>query len=204
VVRKSAHRREQPVLGDLTDYPALARLGRCGLGSIEMKGLQMSEENRDVVQIKGLEHNREISVCARMMADSEPWITLRRDYDASVATLTVPSKEVYLATVEDEIAGFIILNMQGAFIGYIQTVCVAPEWRGKGIGSKLMAFAEERILSETPNVFICVSSFNEKARRLYQRLGYQIVGELKDYIVSGHSEILLRKTISPLYEFAKE
>ena len=185
------------------DYPALALLGRCGLGSIEIKGQQMSEGSL-AVQIKGLEHDRKVSACARMMANSEPWITLRRDYDASVATLTVPSKEVYLATVEDEIAGFIILNMQGAFVGYIQTVCVAPEWRGKGIGSKLLAFTEERILSETPNVFICVSSFNPKAQRLYQRLGYQIVGELKDYIVSGHSEILLRKTISPLYEFAKE
>ena len=164
----------------------------------------MSKGNLEAVRIKKLEHDREIRVCARMMADSEPWITLHRDYDASVKTLAVPSKEVYLATVKDEIVGFTILNMQGAFVGYIQTVCVAPEWRGKGIGSKLLAFAEERIFGETPNVFMCVSSFNEKAQRLYQRLGYQVIGELEDYIVSGHSEILLRKTISPLYEFAKE
>jgi ribosomal protein S18 acetylase RimI-like enzyme len=64
-----------------------------------------------------------------------------------------------------------------------------------------MAFAERRILAETPNVFICVSSFNDGARRLYERLGYEVVGELKDYIVAGHSEILLRKTIGPLTGF---
>jgi ribosomal-protein-alanine N-acetyltransferase len=67
-----------------------------------------------------------------------------------------------------------------------------------------MAFAEERIFSETPNVFICVSSFNKFTQRFYERLGYEVVGELKDYIISGHSEILLRKTIAPFTEFKKK
>ena len=34
-----------------------------------------------------------------------------------------------------------------------------------------MAWAEARILRESPNVFICVSSFNPDARRLYERQG---------------------------------
>ena len=117
--------------------------------------------------------------------------------------MTDPVKEVYVAYVGAEtaaVAGFLILNMTGAFVGYIQTVCVAPEWRGRGLGALLISFAEERIFRETPNVFMCVSSFNTDAQRLYERLGYQRVGELTDYIVAGHSEILLRKTIGPLTE----
>lgn len=161
----------------------------------------MSKESQDCIQIKRLETKREIEICARMMSDLEPWITLRRDYQASVETLSVPSKEVYLAIVGERIAGFTILNMHGGFVGYVQTLCVAPEFRNKGIGSELMSFAEQRIFKETPNVFICVSSFNPKALRLYQRLGYEVIGELKDYIIPGHGEILLRKTISPLSEF---
>jgi len=157
------------------------------------------------MQIKKLkfENIRAIEICAKMMARSEPWITLGRDYGASIQTLSDERKEVYLAYLANEIAGFIILNMQGAFVGYIQTVCISPEQRGKGIGSQLLGFAEERILSEAPNVFMCVSSFNAGAQKLYQKLGYEIIGELKDYIIAGHSEILLRKTISPLSEFRK-
>ena len=155
-------------------------------------------------QIRKLGGKEEIEVCAQMMASSEPWITLGRDFDASVKTLSVPSKEVYVAVVEEEIAGFLILNMQGAFIGYVQTICVSPYNRNKGVGSKLLSFAEERVFRETPNVFICVSSFNKDAQRLYERHGYEMVGELRDYIVSGHSEMLLRKTIAPLNEFKKE
>lgn len=137
------------------------------------------------------------------MVGSEPWITLRRSYDAALQILTDPSKEHYLARVDGEMAGFVILVMQGAFVGYIQTVFVAEEWRNKGIGRHLLAFAEARIFKEAPNVFMCVSSFNKDAQRLYERLGYQVVGELKDYVVSGHSEILLRKSIAPLAEFQR-
>ena len=161
----------------------------------------MNNNTRTDTRIKRLETTHEIEICAQVMANSEPWITLGRDYKASIETLSVPSKEVYLAMVKEEIAGFTILNMQGGFIGYVQTLCVASEWRNKGIGSQLMAFAEQRIFKETPNVFICVSSFNPKALKFYQDLGYEVIGELKDYIVAGHSEILLRKSISPIRDF---
>jgi ribosomal protein S18 acetylase RimI-like enzyme len=50
---------------------------------------------------------------------------------------------------------------------------------------------------------MCVSSFNGDALRLYLRLGYEVIGELKDYLVRGHSEILLRKSKGPWGEFRK-
>jgi len=160
------------------------------------------ERNR--VEIRRLGRRADGEICARMMANSEPWITLRRDYDASLKILIDPSREVYLAMIGDEIVGFTILTMHGAFVAYLQSVCVAPQWRGKGIGSELMDYVEKRILSETPNVFICVSSFNERVQKLYERRGYEVVGELKNWIVPGHSEILLRKTSGPLTEFKKQ
>lgn len=88
--------------------------------------------------------------------------------------------------------------MKGAFVGYIQTVCVAPEFRGKGIGTALVSRIEERVFRESPNVFLYVSSFNPGARGLYERLGYEYVGELRDYIVAGHSELHYRKTVGPI------
>jgi len=153
--------------------------------------------------IRPIQGREEIDVCARMMAGSEPWITLQRDYDASVQTLTSPGKEVYVAADSTQILGFIILNMQGGFTGYIQSIGVAPEWRNRGIGRRLVAYAEERVFREAPNVFICVSSFNAGAQRFYRSLGYETIGELKDFVVRGHAEIFLRKTIAPWREFKK-
>lgn len=153
------------------------------------------------IDIRRLSREEEIATCAQMMAASEPWITLGRGYDASYRTIADPIKEVYLAFAGDEIAGFIILNMTGAFVGYIQSICVSSGWRGHGVGTLLMQYAETRIFKVTPNVFICVSSFNNGARRLYERLGYELVGELRDYLVRGYDELLLRKTIATMDEF---
>lgn len=141
--------------------------------------------------------------CARLMSSTEPWLTLGRTYESSYALLGDPTREIYVAKVGEELAGFVILLMQGALVGYIQTICMAPEHRNRGLGRRLIEFAEERIFRESPNVFLCVSSFNTGAERLYLRLGYELIGELKDYIVRGHSELLMRKTRGPLREFRR-
>jgi [ribosomal protein S18]-alanine N-acetyltransferase len=151
-----------------------------------------------LIPLERLSTKRDAEVCARLMASSEPWLTLGRSYKTSLTIVQDPSRETYVARDGGELAGFLIICMIGAFVGYIQTICIHPQYRGRGLGSSMLEFAERRILSEVPNVFMCVSSFNNAARRLYERLGYQVVGELTDYIVAGHSEILLRKTLGPL------
>lgn len=154
------------------------------------------------LEIRRLTRAEEAEWCARLMLSSEPWITLKRTYEEGLHVVQDPPREPYIAYLGGSRAGFIILNMVGQFPGYIQTICIAPEHRSSGIGRRLIEFAEERIFRESPNVFLLVSSFNTRARSLYERLGYQAVGEFEDYVVHGHSEILMRKTIGPVREFA--
>ncbi|MCX5788725.1 MAG: N-acetyltransferase [Elusimicrobia bacterium] len=135
------------------------------------------------------------------MAGSEPWLTLRRGCRSALAILLDPSREVHVAAAGGRPVGFIIIAMTGPFRGYIQTIAVDPAHRGSGVGGRLISFAERRIFAESPNVFLCVSSFNHRARKLYERLDYKVVGRLKDYVVRGHSEILMRKTTGPLSGF---
>jgi ribosomal protein S18 acetylase RimI-like enzyme len=163
-----------------------------------------SGDSLDPLTIRPLESEAEAQWCARLMSFSEPWVTLGRTYQESLERMRDDARERYLARLGSVLAGFLVLNLKGAFVGYIQSVCVAPEQRRKGIGARLVGFAEERILRESPNVFLCVSSFNHEARRLYERLGYRMVGTLADYLVRGHSELLLRKTIGPIREFRRE
>jgi len=146
----------------------------------------------------------EAEFCARMMAESEPWLTLGRGYEVLLKAVQNPAREVFLARSDAEIAGVVLINMQGAFSGYIQSVCVAPLWRNKGLGAELMSFAENFIFRQTPNVFLCVSSFNTGAQEFYRRQGYAEIGVLKDYLVAGYDEILLRKTRGPLVGYQPE
>lgn len=151
--------------------------------------------------IRPMASAHEARLCAELMSSSDPWLTFQRGYDACLGRITDPTREVYVAFDDDVFRGFVILCMTGAFVGYIQTVAVAHDARGHGVGSRLVAFAEERIFRETPNVFLCVSSFNGRAHALYERLGYETIGRLKDYLVRGHDEILMRKTVGSMAEF---
>jgi ribosomal-protein-alanine N-acetyltransferase len=160
----------------------------------------MGKRDRDGLSIKRLEGVEQAEACAGMMAGSEPWVTLGRGYDESLTILTASSREVYLAVDGEEIAGFVVLEMEGAFTGYVKSIYVSPPYRRGGVGARLMSFVEERVFRERPNVFLCVSDFNVGARRFYEWLGYEEVGELRDYLVAGRSEVLLRKTIGPLAE----
>lgn len=154
------------------------------------------------LSIARLNNDSDARTCASLMTASEPWVTLGRSYEASLRIVQDSTREVYVARDEGGVAGFLILCMNGAFVGYIQTIVVHPDRRGQGLGTRLVQFAEQRILQQSPNIFMCVSSFNHQARRLYERLGYRVVGELTDYIVRGHSELLLRKTVGPLTGFS--
>ena len=143
----------------------------------------------------------DLEACARMMSTSEPWITLGRDCSRCLAAVSDPGRELYVAGAGADVLGFILLNMNGPFVGYIQSVCVAESARGLGVGSQLVAYAEARIGRVSPNVFLCVSSFNPGAQRLYERLGYEFVGTLVNYLIEGRDELLYRKTVGPLNTF---
>jgi len=139
--------------------------------------------------------------CALLMSESEPWLTLKRDLKSCKEAMRGDHKEVYAMTDNSELVGFAVLQMTGTFKGYIQSILIRPGHRDKGWGSALLKFCEERIFQLSPNVFMCVSEFNTEAARLYHKLGYVKVGDLKDFVVKGQSELLLRKSIGPLSEF---
>ena len=156
------------------------------------------------LHVEPLADMTDVRECARMMATSEPWITLQRTEDALVPVVSDPVKEVHLVRDSDGIAAFIILDLRGLTNGYVQTICVRADRRGGGLGAALLGWSEQHIQQQSPNVFLCVSSFNAGAQKFYARLGYERIGTLHEYIVRGSDEILMRKTIGPLRGFTRK
>lgn len=146
----------------------------------------------------------DLAWCAALMASNEPWITLQRNYTDSLNLLEDPTSEVYLLQKDQQRIGFVMIKMKGSFTGYIQTIVLLEEARGRGIGEAVINYMEELIFQFYPNVFICASSFNIQARKLYQRLGYEVIGVLKNYVLSGYDEVLMRKTRGSIHDFKKQ
>jgi ribosomal protein S18 acetylase RimI-like enzyme len=98
------------------------------------------------------------------------------DYDFVFAPVIIPHGRRQ--------AGFHARTGRDRIAGYIQTVCVRADRRGQGLGAALIQFAEERIFRDSPNVFMCVSSFNADGRRLYERLGYEQIALRRAFVVA--------------------
>ena len=109
--------------------------------------------------------------CARMMAGAEPWITLGISPELAHVIVSDSARQLFLVRDDRGVAAFIILDMRGLLAGYIGVLCVREDRRRHGLGTALIEWAEARIFKSSPNVFICVSSFNTGARRLYRAAG---------------------------------
>jgi len=161
------------------------------------------KSNSAVVVIREIEE-ADAGPCAKMMQASEPWITLGTGIQTLLDVMRNPARVRYVATVNGELAGFVVVNMAAPLSGYIQTICVASGSRAQGIGRRLMESAEALIFRDSPNVFLLVSDFNAQARAFYEKLGYRQVGELPDFLIAGHGEVLMRKTRGPIRGYARK
>ena len=156
------------------------------------------------IMIKPTGDPKVFAACAVMMTHSDPWITLGMSYDYCIKAFDGGFREVYVLEFEMELAGFVIMQTLGTFKGYIQTICISEALRGKGLGKILLQFCEDRILEYSPNVFICVSSFNTGAIRLYEEFGFKRVGELDNFVKEGYTELLFRKSIGPTVGYSRK
>jgi len=79
---------------------------------------------------------------------------------------------------------------------YIPFLFVTPLLQNQGIGSSIMAWFETAALRHgARNLWVCASSFNARARSLYERVGWVKVGELPTFVIPGATEILLHKRL---------
>lgn len=139
------------------------------------------------------EEDREWS--AHLMASMDPWRKLGRGYEDRMAKCAHPEYRLLIALGEQGREGCALLHPRGvAGSPYLASIAVAPEAQGRGVGTALMDYAEG-YFEGARFMFLCVSSFNPRARALYERLGYELIGELKDYAMEGASEFLMMKRL---------
>ena len=133
---------------------------------------------------------------ARLMARSEPWITLGRTLDTCRLVCRNLDYLVFVARRSEIRCGFALLHPRGV-VGspYLATIAVDDAYRSQGIGTELIEFVEDYFRPHARHMFLCVSSFNPRAKALYERVGYRQVGELVDYLIDGASEYLMHKRL---------
>jgi ribosomal-protein-alanine N-acetyltransferase len=80
-------------------------------------------------------------------------------------------------------------------LSWIATLCVLPEYRGRGIGRSLLETCEERL--PTDRIHLCVRPTNEEAIRMYRNAGYYDHDRWASYYNDGEDGLVMEKIRNP-------
>ena len=79
---------------------------------------------------------------------------------------------------------------------YLQFLGVVPEFQNVGLGRLVLAwFEEEGRRACSQNVWVMVSQINTRAISFYERHGFLHTAVLRDIVIDGRNEILMRKKL---------
>ncbi len=77
---------------------------------------------------------------------------------------------------------------------HVNVIWVSDDLRGTGIGSRLLEKAEQEGINQDRE-FAMLNTFSFQARPFYERHGYRVIGEMKDF-PKGHSQFRMVKPLS--------
>jgi ribosomal protein S18 acetylase RimI-like enzyme len=135
---------------------------------------------------------------AGVLSSSDPWVTLGRGFDACLAACTSAMDVLEVAEIGGERCGLVLVRPAGlAGAPYIVSIAVVPAFRSRGVGAALLDHVEGTYRGRSRHLFLCVSSFNPRARRFYERHGFAAAGTLKAFLIDDADEILMHKRLAP-------
>jgi GNAT superfamily N-acetyltransferase len=81
----------------------------------------------------------------------------------------------------------------------IYWIAVAPPEKGRGLGSALLTYAEDKIKEAGGRLIIIETSSQagyERTRRFYQKHAYEAIAHLPDFYTPGDDKIILQKRLA--------
>jgi ribosomal protein S18 acetylase RimI-like enzyme len=106
----------------------------------------------------------------------------------------------FTAVIDSRIVGFVYFEPVAMTDNTwdLWWIAVDPEIQGKGIGAKLMDFAENQMREEGGRVITLDTSSTEiyePTRKFYLKIGYKLWGTLPDYYCDGDGKCVFGKRL---------
>lgn len=111
-----------------------------------------------------------------------------------------PETSAFVVELEGEIVGFVNVGpcWTDPAIGELYSIYVTPAGQGRGAGLALMDVGVEALSRRWDDAILWVATENPRARRFYERYGWEVDGERIDYSMPGVSLPEIRYRLSGL------
>lgn len=110
------------------------------------------------------EHNNYAQTLEESLDDLKAW--------------TKEGNRFYFIKRKDQYIGFVHLGSRGCEINWLEDLFVLPEYQGKGIGTYTISLIENIVKEYSDSLYIEAATRNEKAIRLYQKIGYNCLNTI--------------------------
>lgn len=107
----------------------------------------------------------------------------------------VDSKSVVITARENGVLVAAIKGWTAGGVGYASELMVASEFRGRGIGTKMLSKFEDACRANNARRLAMHALANSDEQRLYERLGWRVELEIEDWL-EGQTYFQMRKDIS--------
>ncbi|MEM3539255.1 MAG: ribosomal protein S18-alanine N-acetyltransferase [Nitrososphaerales archaeon] len=116
------------------------------------------------------------------------------DYSTFLYFLINDKDGFYVAEENNQILGYVISSVRENK-GTLVSIAVLPEYRRKGIGSKLMEESLNYLSKKVDHVELQVRVSNFEAINFYKKFGFKETGFIPNYYIDGEDALIMSKYI---------
>jgi ribosomal protein S18 acetylase RimI-like enzyme len=154
----------------------------------------------EIIELKTCTLHRDLSasdaeLLAEQFACSQPWLTLGILTTGLKNYLLKEDSHLYryAVQVDKRVVGVICIRTPWLRGDYIELLGLIEDYRGQGIGTELLQWAELQAHAHGNNLWLLTSSFNRPALQFYQAQGFKQIGIIEGLVHPDYDELLLRK-----------
>jgi len=108
-----------------------------------------------------------------------------------------PSVRRFELLAGGELAGIVTIQHPFLHGPYLQLLAVLPEFQGRNLGLAILRWMEHQARAEEARqLWLCVSTFNVRARAFYERFGFEAVTVLEKLASEASDELFMRKRLN--------
>ena len=133
------------------------------------------------------------------LAAMPPWSTIGSQAERLIRSYKREQPGMYRFELlaDGQLAGTV--TIQNPFLAgpYLQRLAILPSFQGRNLGLAALNWMEAQARSEQARqLWLCVSTFNTRARAFYERFGFEEAAVLDKLASDASDEVFMRKRLA--------